>query len=133
MTALVSDTHSAIWYLENSPQLSNPAEKAMDDAAAAGKPIYVSSISLVEMIYLIEKKRLPAKDWLNLMRALRSPMSSFELVPIDLAVVRALRRISRSEVPDMPDRIIAATAFHLNLPLVTRDAKIRAAKLTTIW
>ena len=104
----------------------------MDEAAAAGKPIYVSSISLVEMIYLIEKKRLPAKDWLNLIRALRSPTSSFELVPINLAVVRAMRRISRSEVPDMPDRIIAATAFHLNLPLVTRDAKIRAAKLTTI-
>jgi predicted nucleic acid-binding protein len=33
----------------------------------------------------------------------------------------------------MPDRIIAATAFHLGLPLVTRDAQIRSANITTIW
>jgi predicted nucleic acid-binding protein len=33
----------------------------------------------------------------------------------------------------MPDRIIAATALALGLPLVTRDRKIRAADLETIW
>jgi hypothetical protein len=33
----------------------------------------------------------------------------------------------RGSVPDMPDRI------HLHLPLVTRDRKIRAAALETIW
>ncbi len=33
----------------------------------------------------------------------------------------------------MPDRIIAATALHLGLPLVTRDHRIRASSVTTIW
>jgi PIN domain nuclease of toxin-antitoxin system len=33
----------------------------------------------------------------------------------------------------MPDRIIAATANHLNLPLVTRDRKIRSSKVKTVW
>jgi PIN domain nuclease of toxin-antitoxin system len=32
-----------------------------------------------------------------------------------------------------PDRIIAATALTLNLPLITRDAAIRAAGIETIW
>jgi len=36
-------------------------------------------------------------------------------------------------VPDMPDRIIAATALHLDLPLVTRDRAIQAAGLKAIW
>jgi predicted nucleic acid-binding protein len=39
-----------------------------------------------------------------------------------------------AEVPDMPDRIIAATALNLNLPLVTHDHKILATSvIQTIW
>ncbi len=33
----------------------------------------------------------------------------------------------------MPDRIIAATALHLGLPLVTRDRRLQAAIIQTIW
>ncbi|PJB74400.1 MAG: PIN domain nuclease, partial [Armatimonadetes bacterium CG_4_9_14_3_um_filter_58_7] len=35
--------------------------------------------------------------------------------------------------PDMPDRIIAATALHLGLSLVTRDSKIQGCGIPTIW
>lgn len=69
----------------------------------------------------------------DLLQALRNKTGNFRLVPINLAVTRALRKIPRADVPDMPDRIIAATAWHLKLPLVTRDSKIRAAQLKTIW
>ena len=133
MKALVADTHSAIWYVSDSPELSSVAVKAMDDATNAGEPIYVSAITLVEMAYLIEKGRLPEQDLTDLLNELKNPSSNFELVPIDLAVTQTLRLISRADVPDMPDRIIAATALHLNLPLVTRDNKIRATNLTTVW
>jgi len=133
MQALIADTHSAIWYIADSPNISLIATKAMDDATDFGEPIYVSAITLVEMAYLIEKGRLPEQDLSDLLKELQSPSSNFELVPIDLAVTQSLRKISRSEVPDMPDRIIAATALYLNLPLVTRDGKIRATNLTTIW
>jgi predicted nucleic acid-binding protein len=34
----------------------------------------------------------------------------------------------------MPDRIIAATAFYLGIPLVTRDLRIQAlTNIQTIW
>ncbi|MGI8884390.1 MAG: type II toxin-antitoxin system VapC family toxin [Pyrinomonadaceae bacterium] len=133
MQALIADTHSAIWYIADSPNISLIATKAMDDATDFGEPIYVSAITLVEMAYLIEKGRLPEQDLSDLLKELQSPSSNFELVPIDLAVTQSLRKIPRGEVPDMPDRIIAATALYLNLPLVTRDGKIRATNLTTIW
>ena len=45
----------------------------------------------------------------------------------------SIQKVSRDIIPDMPDRIIAATALHLDLPLVTRDQKIQAAGITTIW
>ena len=52
-------------------------------------------------------------------------------VPVDL--VELIGSVSRSEVADFPDRIIAGTALHLGLPLITRDGKIRASSVTTIW
>jgi predicted nucleic acid-binding protein len=56
-----------------------------------------------------------------------------EIAPLNLAVVDALASVPRSAVPDMPDRIIAATAVSLGLPLITRDARIRSLSIATIW
>ena len=133
MSALVGDTHSAVWFLSQSPELSNMARLAMREATDNDEPIYVSAITLVELAYLIEKGRLEERKIQDLLAALNSPTNNFELVPIDLTITQALRKILRAEVPDVPDRIIAATALHLGLPLVTRDGKIRASTLTTIW
>ena len=41
--------------------------------------------------------------------------------------------IPREDIPDMPDRIIAATALHLGVPLISRDSKIKLSKVKTIW
>jgi len=49
------------------------------------------------------------------------------LLPVDIAVAEVLRKVSRTAVPDMPDRIIAATALNLNAPLVTRDLRLQSA------
>ncbi len=44
------------------------------------------------------------------------------------------RWVTDTHVPDMPDRIIAATALHLNLPLLSRDGQIaQVPSLTVIW
>jgi predicted nucleic acid-binding protein len=52
---------------------------------------------------------------------------------VDLRVAHAVRRLSRSTVPDMPDGIIAATALHLDLPLATRDRRVRGCGIETVW
>jgi len=44
-----------------------------------------------------------------------------------------MRQVDRAQVPDLPDRIIAATALHLGLPLISRDRKIQLADVETIW
>jgi predicted nucleic acid-binding protein len=67
------------------------------------------------------------------MDVLADEQSALVLVPLDEAVARAVGQIPRDKVPDMPDRIIAATALHLNLPLITRDRQIQTAKIPTIW
>ena len=44
-----------------------------------------------------------------------------------------MRQVSRAEVPDMPDRIVAATSIYFAAPVISRDARIHAANLQTIW
>jgi len=53
--------------------------------------------------------------------------------PFDRHVAQAMGRVVRAEVPDLPDRIIAATALHLDVPVISRDRKIQASSLKTVW
>lgn len=133
MAAVVADTHAAVWYLLNARSLSPDARAAMDEAAQAGDPVYVSAISLVEVVYLVEKRRLPAVVLDRLTSAVSEPDSGFVITPLDQSVALAIQQIPREIVPDMPDRIIAATALHLGFPLVTRDPAIGNAGIKTIW
>lgn len=96
-------------------------------------PVYVSAVSIVEIIYLVEKGRFTNPVFANLMNVVRRSDSGIRIVPLDLDVAERLRDIPRSEVPDMPDRIIGATAMKLGLPLVTSDARLQATGLTTLW
>ena len=133
MPALVADTHAAIWYLQGSAKLSTAALSAIRGAASAGDPVYLSAITLVEATFLVEKGKLPAVALSSLEAALEQRDADFEVMPLNSAVARTLQRVPRDLVPDMPDRIIAATALNLGLPLVTRDRNIRASGIETIW
>jgi PIN domain nuclease of toxin-antitoxin system len=69
----------------------------------------------------------------GLWATLMDPNEPLAALPLAEDVARALDQIPRAIVPDMPDRIIAATAFAYHLELVTADAKLQAAPITTIW
>jgi PIN domain nuclease of toxin-antitoxin system len=85
------------------------------------------------MIYHIERGKIAVETFSTLAAALDRPDSPFVEIPLDLRIARALSRVKVEQVPDMPDRIIAATAVHLNVPVISRDSKIQASGLTTIW
>ena len=131
-SALVADTHATIWYILDDPRLSANARREMESAAQSGMPIYVPSITLVEIVYLVEKGRFTEELIRRLLEALENPNNVLCLAPLDLSVAQALRQVPREQVPDMPDRIIVATALALELPLITRDSKITASSVTTI-
>ncbi len=133
MGGLVADTHAVVWYLGKSPRLSATARERMREAIASGNPVHVPTICLVELTYLIEKGRLPALVRERLLDHLRRRRSGFRAHALDLGTAATLARVPREQVPDMPDRIIAATALHLNLPLISRDRRIRASGLEVVW
>ena len=113
--------------------MSAVARTTVETAIRDARPVRVSAISLVEAVYLVERRRLPLAALERLRSALTDPNSGMLIAPVDGGVADALPSIPRDVVPDMPDRIIAATARHLGLALVTRDRRLQSAGIQTIW
>ena len=133
MSALVVDTHTLVWYIANDARLSQTAAAALDAVSVGGHAILVPTICLVELHYLIEKGRLPRTVLDRIEAALDDHDAPIIAAPLDRTVVDALAAVPRSSVPEMADRIIAATAKALGLPLVTRETRLVASEVETIW
>lgn len=129
----VIDTHAAIWYLNADTRLSTPAKTFIDEAGRRRMPVLVSPISLVEVVYLCEKGRIPPDTLARLEEAFRLQDAVLRVADLTMAVALAVSRIVRDEVPDMPDRIIAATALHFGVPVISRDRQIKTSVVQTIW
>lgn len=133
MSRVVVDTHVAVWALTNRRLLSAAATAALTAADTNGE-IIISAITLIELTYLTEKGRLAPTVLTTVQSAIDDPTTAFRFVSIDRAITDALSQIPRAVVPDMPDRIIAATALSLGLPLVTRDTEIsKLTNVTLVW
>ena len=133
MVGGIADTHAVIWYIFSDSRLSGTARSFITSANLNGDHIGISSITLIEMVYLIEKGRIAAESFTRLAAALEAPQSEFVEIPVDLRIARALSQIQVGQIPDMPDRIVAATAIAFQVPVISRDAKIQHSGLQTIW
>lgn len=133
LMTLVVDTHAVIWYLFDDARLSLRAKEAIEQVASDGGHVALSSISLIEIVYLTEKRRIPAATMPRLLSVLYREDALLHEVPVDSRIAQAMTEIERDVIPDMPDRIIAATALTLGVPLVSRDGKIRQSNLVTLW
>lgn len=125
MASVVVDTHALLWMLgdtlrDRSPNAADAVDQALDANA-----LHVSIGSLLDLRYLVDSSRLSAE----LFDDARSIVDgeAFTIVPLDLPVVDKMAAIRREQVPDPFDRIIAATALTLDLPLVSADEDIRGA------
>ena len=134
MSYYVTDTHALLWHMSRDPQLSTTARAIFRQADRGLAHIFIPSIAVVEVIYLVEKARVPLDTVHRILALLANPMTHYRVIALDLQVAVVLEHIPRTVVPDMPDRIITATAYKLQLPLITRDRRIQQARLVpVVW
>ena len=82
----------------------------------------------VTAVYLAGKKSFPYSGVLpRLVSLVSDPLEALEVLPLTLEVALAMVLVPRDEIPDMPDRIVAATAGAHKLPLVSADSHIRGS------
>lgn len=133
MSNAVTDTHALIWYLEDSPRLGAAANRVFNECDRGEIVIYIPTVCLMEIVYLQERGRISPDLRTQLDTELLTGTSGLIIFDLTVEVVNALATIPPASVPDMPDRIIAATALHLNLPLITRDSRMPLTGLNLIW
>jgi PIN domain nuclease of toxin-antitoxin system len=131
----IADTQAIIWYVFSDKRLSKLARDKFEQIAKDGDYIGVSAISFVEIVYLTELGRIHPDTMNRLLQLLQQPDPLFVPVPFDLHAAYSLgASVDRATVPDMPDRMIAATAVAHSAPLITSDTNIqKLTTLTCIW
>ena len=115
------------------PELSARARTFIQLADRESLQIGISVVSLAEIVYLVEKGRVRPTAFDDIRRALADPKHVFHALPLTVEIADAMRRIPRRSIPDFPDRAIAATALQSGIPAITRDGRIRASDVDTIW
>jgi PIN domain nuclease of toxin-antitoxin system len=133
MSQYVTDTHALIWHLTGNSKLSKKAKDIFQNADNGMHQIIIPSIVLIEMVYLTEKERISNSSFEKVFQLLDNVDGSYEEASLNKETVKALQKIPRSAVPDMPDRIITATAYQLGLPLITCDEKIKKSKTVKVF
>jgi len=131
--ALLLDTHAIVWRLEQSPEMPRRVHEFISEREAESD-LLVATISLVEIAYLVERGRVHATCLQDVVSAIANDEVPLQLVDLNLEIALRLPHVPRNIIPDMPDRILAATALVLDVPLVTCDERIRAfEEIETIW
>lgn len=91
--------------------------------------IAVSVFSLVEVLYLSEKKRIPIDPDSFLARI--TSLDNYRIIDLDEKIVREARKTRGLE---LHDRLIVSTARVLGVPILTSDKMIAGSGLVeVIW
>ncbi|MGD0730719.1 MAG: type II toxin-antitoxin system VapC family toxin [Terracidiphilus sp.] len=117
---LLVDTHTLIWMVEEAPQLGAQVAEILNRAGWENR-IAVSAITPWEIALLVSKGRL--KLGAEVMRWIRIALAKpgVRLVPLEPEIAVASMRLPFEMHADPADRILVATARHLDATLVTAD------------
>ncbi len=105
----VADTVGLILYLEKRKSGAT-AEQIFDAAENANTIIHIPAMVFAEILYLPEKKRISAN--LTDVFQLIKNFPNFKEFPMNGDVIKSAAQIS--DIPELHDRLISATAKHLN-------------------
>jgi PIN domain nuclease of toxin-antitoxin system len=126
----LADTVAIVRHLRGHPALGPQAAQILRDADASGHHIYLSAITLMEVLYLSEAKRVDVR--LDELIGHLSGSVNYEIVPVNADVVLAAADVD--DIPELHDRIIVGTAKWLGVPILTGDRIIsESSHAQTIW
>lgn len=130
---LVTDTHALLWHVVGPrTRLGRNARRAFERAEAGRAVVIVPVVVLVELLDGVARGRLSLDGGFAAWTARLRAHPGYDLADLSADIV--VRSSELLSIPDRADRLIAATAAHLECPLVTRDPEIaKSAGVEVVW
>lgn len=127
MDSFVTDTQALVKFMMGKRVINDRSHQAYQSADRGDSTIIIPAIVLMEMLYLFEKNRIDV-GLLQTEELFKSQNYQFE--PLSFDILKTAAEID--DIPELHDRLIAATAKYLDIPLITNDPEIRASRHVTV-
>jgi PIN domain nuclease of toxin-antitoxin system len=126
----VADTVTLVWHLEKQRRLGAQARRVLQEADQGQHTIVLSGATLMEILYLSERRRISVD--LATLKDLLARNQNYSVAPVSFEVIEATASIN--DIPELHDRVIAGTAAWLNIPILTNDPDMTASRhVQVIW
>lgn len=131
---MVIDSHALLWWLDGGERLSAKASELLGGVGQGQTVFFVSAITFWELRLKERRGQLapkrPIGQWPDVLRR----TADIELVDVSPEIWLATADLAW-EQRDPADRVIAATALHLRVPVLTKDRMFHApdAPVKAVW
>ena len=129
MSRFLLDTHTFLWWIEDSPHLSETARGVI---RARDNEIFLSLASVWELAIKVSLEKLVLAVSFEKFLTENLTSNNFHLFPIDLSHI-----VSVSTLPfhhrDPFDRLLVAQALKNNLPIVSADGMLDLYGIVRFW
>ncbi len=125
----LADTVAIIRHFAKYGHIGREAKKILKKADIGENFIWISIVSIIEIMYLAERNKIP----LNLRETKKKieELDNYGIIDLDFNIVEMADKIKGLE---LHDRLIVATAKYLGLSILTTDKEIRDSGLiNVIW
>ncbi len=125
----IADTAAIIRHFSKTGKIGQSAKRILRDADKGENTIFVSIISMVEILYLSERNRIPLNFGEIKIKLLQ--LDNYGIIELDLDIVEAAKSVQGLE---LHDRLIVSTALSMNIPILTSDKMIEeSGVVSVIW
>ena len=120
MNRYVIDTQAIIKFLNGEKVINDQINLILNEADEGKNIIIIPSVVLFEIAYLNEKGRINIS--LDSISDIINTSSNYIEEQLSIDIIKASFQIN--DIPELHDRLIAGTAKHLNIPILTNDPEI---------
>lgn len=126
----VTDSHSLIWYLLDSPKLSFNANKVFKKIEDGKAQLLIPAIVIAEIIYIVQSGKVQADLDALLLRVQES--DNFQISPLGLDELICLKE--QTEISEMHNRFIVCEALLNKAKIITKDKVIKdSGVVEVVW
>ena len=120
----LADTQALIKFLEGKKVINKEIDDIFTKFDNNEILIFLSAITLVEILYLEERNRININ--IEDIESLQKLNPNLIFIELNVEIIKTAKNIT--DINELHDRLIAATARYLKIPILTNDPIIRKSK-----